>query len=280
MSSSADRFTPAQPSQEVTSADAVAMSLPLAGPTSRMLAYLVDWSCVSLLLLFLLLILALGGAGLEWIGEEFRERVPIPDDPDDQEQLRRFGAAVIGLWLVVATFGEVLWFVFWEAVSGGSSPGKRLVGLRVMRDGGRPLTLSASLVRNLLRVVDVLPAYYLTGLVSMLVSNDAKRLGDLAAGSVVVRLDRPTAARPLAVDDDPDAARFSFRRDQIERLGHAEAALVRQTLRRHESLTPEQADEALARAVEVLSAKLGIEDEVATTDRVAFLEALWRARVR
>jgi len=64
MSSSADRFTPTQPSQEVRSADAVAMSLPLAGPTSRMLAYLVDWICVSLLLMFLLITLVLGGAGL------------------------------------------------------------------------------------------------------------------------------------------------------------------------------------------------------------------------
>jgi len=271
-----------EPSQVVRSPDAVRLDLPLAGPTSRMLAYAADFVCLQLLLLVLLVLVLFSFPVLDWLGDVIRERFPtvVGANPDDAEA-QSLGLAVIGAWVVFSTFAEILWFVLWEAISGGGSIGKRMLGLRVMGDGGRPLTLGASLTRNFLRLVDVLPSTYLTGFVSTLVTREGKRLGDLAAGTVVVRLDRPPAALPLADRDDPDAPQFAFRRDQVERLGSAEAALLRQTLRRLDTLSPEQANEFLARAVEVLREQLGIDEEVDPRDREAFLRALWRAtRVR
>ena len=79
------------------------------------------------------------------------------------------------------------------------------------------LTLGASLARNLMRLVDVLPSSYLVGLVSMLVTAEGKRLGDLAAGTIVVRIDRLPSVRPLAVANEPGAPAFGFRREQIAR---------------------------------------------------------------
>jgi hypothetical protein len=110
----------------------------------------------------------------------------------------------------------------------------------------------------------------------MVVSAEGKRLGDVAAGTVVVRMDRPAAALPLLDEGDATAAVFRFDRSQVSLLGRAERALLRQTLRRVETLPPETADAALARAVEVLCARIG-HGPVEPSERVPFLRAMLRA---
>jgi uncharacterized RDD family membrane protein YckC len=82
--------------------------------------------------------------------------------------------------------------VFWgyyglfEAYWQGQTPGKRAMKIRVIKDSGRQITLFESLARNLLRVIDYLPGFYLVGLITMLCNKRNKRLGDLAAGTMVV----------------------------------------------------------------------------------------------
>ena len=73
-----------------------------------------------------------------------------------------------------------------EAFWNGQTPGKRLVGLRVLSVTGRPVHVGEAILRNLLRVVDSLPGVYAVGIVSVLASSRSQRLGDLAAGTVVV----------------------------------------------------------------------------------------------
>lgn len=82
-----------------------------------------------------------------------------------------------------------LWgyYIFFELLWNGQSPGKRWVGLRVIRADGTPITLTESIIRNLVRLVDFLPAYYGLGVVVMFINEQTRRLGDLAAGTLVVR---------------------------------------------------------------------------------------------
>jgi uncharacterized membrane protein SpoIIM required for sporulation/uncharacterized RDD family membrane protein YckC len=97
----------------------------------------------------------------------------------------------IGAFLVSGAF--LLWngyYVFFEGLRQGRTPGKQRVGIRVVRDTGHPITVSAAITRNLLRLADFLPPPYLGGLLLMALHPSGKRLGDLAAGTVVVR-DRP-----------------------------------------------------------------------------------------
>lgn len=108
-----------------------------------------------------------------------------------------FGVSLILLSLFLI---EWLYPVFFEVYWSGQTPGKRALGVRVLQDSGVPVGWAASLIRNLLRVVDFLPFAYGFGLVSMLVTQDFKRLGDLAAGTVVVYSDPPKEAIDL-----PDA---------------------------------------------------------------------------
>src|SRR5689334_8462745 len=83
----------------------------------------------------------------------------------------------------------ILWgyYIVFELVWNGQSIGKRAIGLRVVREGGRPITFVSSAIRNLIRLVDFLPAFYGIGVIVMFIDRRARRLGDLAGGTLVVK---------------------------------------------------------------------------------------------
>jgi uncharacterized RDD family membrane protein YckC len=104
---------------------------------------------------------------------------------------------VEGAYLVFALLDFLLYFVIFDMLFSGRSPGKRLAGLRVVRVGGQPVGFLASLLRNLFRVVDFLPFVYTFGSVLILATSRNQRLGDLAAGTVVIR-DRVSAEQRVS----------------------------------------------------------------------------------
>jgi len=211
-----------------------------------------------------------------WVIRQFHtiatEAKKVPQSASENAAILYLFAAFLLVQIVI----EWGYFVIWELSSGGRSLGKMVLDLRVVRDGGAPITLRESLVRNLLRVVDILPANYLMGLIAMVLSAEGKRLGDVAAGTVVVRMDRPAAALPLLDEGDAATAAFRFNRSQVALLGRAERALLRQTLRRTETLPAEAAEAALTRAVDVLCARIG-HGPVEPSERIHFLRAMLRA---
>lgn len=105
------------------------------------------------------------------------------------------GVMLIGFFLIEWFYPLVLEAQF------GATPGKRMMGLRVVLDNGTPLSWSASAVRNLLRAADFLPLLYGFGLAAMLANRDFKRLGDLAAGTLVVYHERPVGRMELPETD-------------------------------------------------------------------------------
>lgn len=100
-----------------------------------------------------------------------------------------------GIALILAFLLEWFYPVFFEVTRNGRTPGKKWMGIRVVNDDGTPITFGPSLVRNLLRVVDFLPIAYLTGIIASLCNRQFKRLGDLAAGSMVI-YDAPPLREP------------------------------------------------------------------------------------
>ena len=88
------------------------------------------------------------------------------------------------VWWFLIIFG---YDVLFETLGNGRTIGKRAVGIRVVRAGGHPVGFLTSAVRNLLRVIDFLPAAYGVGITSILVTTRNQRLGDIAAGTLVVR---------------------------------------------------------------------------------------------
>ena len=107
-------------------------------------------------------------------------------------------AGGIGVALNIILFFALEWLypVAFELTRWGATPGKRSLGLRVIMDNGLPVTPAASLTRNLLRAADFLPLLYGFAVVSILLRRDSKRLGDLAAATLVVYQPRPAARSP------------------------------------------------------------------------------------
>ncbi|MGH8558054.1 MAG: RDD family protein [Methylococcales bacterium] len=104
-----------------------------------------------------------------------------------------FGNLGVGLLSIVIFWVEWFYPVFFELYKQGATPGKRSLGIKVVNDDGTEVTPQSSLIRNLLRGIDFLPLLYGFGLISMLYNPDFKRLGDLAAGTLVVYQDKPSA---------------------------------------------------------------------------------------
>jgi uncharacterized RDD family membrane protein YckC len=98
---------------------------------------------------------------------------------------------IMGKWFIAAFIALdflVIWgyFTLFEAFWNGQTPGKHAMKLRVIKDSGRQVTFFEALSRNLLRFVDYMPALYLVGVITMLCTKRNQRLGDLAAGTIVV----------------------------------------------------------------------------------------------
>jgi len=114
----------------------------------------------------------------------------------------------LGGGLILILFFALEWFypVVFEVLADGSTPGKRAIGLRVIRVDGTPVDWGAAVLRNLLRAADFLPLFFVSALVSMLFTARFQRLGDLAAGTVVVyrsRARRKVQAVPIAPPRPP-----------------------------------------------------------------------------
>ena len=109
------------------------------------------------------------------------------------------GGIGVAFWFIL--FFALEWFypVAFELTTSGATPGKRVFGLKVVMDNGLPVVPAASLTRNLLRAADFLPFLYGFAIVSMLLRRDCKRLGDIAAATIVVH--EPRAVSRITLDD-------------------------------------------------------------------------------
>ncbi len=153
---------------DVSTPESIEFSYELAGVGSRFLAVALDLLVqIGIVVLFLWgLWLAFGRCGV------------------------RCGAAgKLGEALLVAAMFLIFfgYFVFFEALWNGQTPGKKALGIRVVRDGGFPLDWTASLIRNLIRVGEAMAAFYAVSAVVAVLSPLNKRVGDFAAGTIVVR---------------------------------------------------------------------------------------------
>ncbi|HEX8220771.1 MAG TPA: RDD family protein [Chloroflexia bacterium] len=105
--------------------------------------------------------------------------------------------AIMTLISFLITWG---YFVVFETVWNGQTPGKRVGGLRVIRYNGQPIGAGEALVRNLVRLVDFMPGFYGVGLLSMFIDKNARRLGDFAAGTIVIREGEQTRLKDVRVN--------------------------------------------------------------------------------
>jgi uncharacterized RDD family membrane protein YckC len=268
--------------QVIRSPEQVALDLDIAGPMSRVLAFSIDYGLILLAEFVLLLVLLFGfvaTADLERFAEWFQSTVQGLEESETQLS-SSFVFVLVAVWIAVEFTLQWGYFVACEVLMQGRSPGKAALGLRVVRDGGLPIGLRESMVRNLMRMADMLPpGSYFIGLFSMVVSSEHKRLGDYAAGTLVVRDGKSEPAAPIVLDPEAEQGGgpdFRFDRSQLEAVGGDERRLIRQTLRRLDRLSARRRDQVLERAAGALRRRIGLEEEIPAGDHRAFLLALLR----
>ncbi|HVB34570.1 MAG TPA: RDD family protein [Patescibacteria group bacterium] len=171
-------------------------------------------------------------------------------------------AGLLSLWAIAGLIiGAFLvyegYFAFFEAVWNGQTPGKRLAGLRVMKDDGRPIGVYDAIARNLMRIVDQMPGVYAVGIVVMLFSKQSKRLGDHVAGTVVVHEKAFDGARPFS-GARPEASERIF---DTSRISLGEFQLIETFLQRRDSLGADARRRMAARIASRLAHKLGVPAE-------------------
>jgi uncharacterized RDD family membrane protein YckC len=201
--------TGVQETLRISTPEGVSLELPLAGLGSRFTALLVDALLQAVAFTALIVVLMLADTG---------------------------GYAAAALVALAAFTLLFAYPVAFELQAEGRTPGKRWSSLRVVCDDGSPVTFRASALRNILRLVDVLPALYLVGTVAIFATRNNQRLGDLAAGTLVVREPRAGAVvvHPPAAPLDPDAGELPAW--DVGGLSGAELAALRRFLERRDAL--------------------------------------------
>jgi uncharacterized RDD family membrane protein YckC len=203
---------------EVRTPESIAFHYELAGLGSRFLALMVDQAIQILVLVAIFGALVLAGT------RELAARHGAPSVAD------KVTVSIAGAILIAIVFAVLFgYFIVFEAAWNGQTPGKRLLGLRVVRDGGYPLDFGASLIRNLIRVGEWIFGYYIIAAISAVLSPENKRLGDLAAGTIVVRDARLAAPSVLAQRDEPTYAATTY-------LSGEERVLIKRFLERRDAL--------------------------------------------
>jgi uncharacterized RDD family membrane protein YckC len=231
-SASADPSGRMERTIDVSTGESVAFSYELAGLGSRFLAVFIDTAIQIAVAVAVLAAFAIVGSGL-----------PKQTDP----HVGRLGWAIFIALIVLATFLLFFgYFIIFELLWNGQTPGKRLMGIRVVRDGGFPIDLSGAVVRNVVRMLEAGLGFYLISAISTLASPLNRRLGDIAAGTLVVRDVRVTRApvpRALVHDDAAVRDLTSNERDLIRsyaarRLGLARRHRLQLAARIAETIRP------------------------------------------
>ena len=204
----------ALPELKVETPERVELSLEVAGMGTRALAYLVD-----ALLMFLF-----------WTTVSFLASFVIELSPDFFASLASTVQAGVVFGIFLVQWG---YWVTFETLWSGQSPGKRALQIRVVKLDGSPVTFVENALRSLGRVADFLPALYATGLLTMAIHPRSRRLGDLLAGTLVVRERKIDLSRYDAPELKPVIALGALA------LTAEEFELVASYLSRAGSLTPE-----------------------------------------
>lgn len=186
------------------------------------------------------------------------------------ERIFRFYITLAIAWMAV----PLLYFVLFEALWRGQTPGKRVLGLRVLRVDGRPADFVQILGRNLLRLVDMLPFAYGIGVIAILVTRHSQRLGDLVTGTAVMYEPRPQLL-PVStrLGRDPSLPP-ALLREKASRLTDAQLEPVRSFMLRRGSLAPAVRERMAARLAAAVAGRMEWTDEIPNGEH--FLEEiLW-----
>jgi uncharacterized RDD family membrane protein YckC len=244
--------------------ESVELEFTLAGLGNRGLAALIDYALWSLTVSILLAILSqadwLISLVFGWLG--------------DTEGIELWFTALLILISFVVYVG---YYVLFETLWRGQTPGKRFVKIRAIRDDGRPVGLIQATLRSLLRPIDELPPFYL-GAFFIFLGKREKRLGDLLAGTIVIQDEGAIAPASFAVSESShELAQYLLSTTDISQLLPDDFVVIRDFLQRRSTMrSPSRKEVGLGLARQARTI-IHLETIPEGTTSEAFLEAIYLA---
>jgi uncharacterized RDD family membrane protein YckC len=183
--------------------------------------------------------------------------------------------AVLVLGVFVIYYG---YFALFESIWNGQTPGKRLVGLRVIHASGRPVSVFEAVLRNVVRIADQMPGIYAVGIVTVFVTERSQRLGDLAAGTVVVHEHTVESPQPEVAGER--AAGAALTHHGASKLAAEEIAVIDLFFRRRDDLDAYARQRTARRIASRVRERLGITGNIDDEHLLEQIAAEYRARGR
>ena len=169
-----------------------------------------------------------------------------------------FAGASEGVVLVVMFVLEWGYYIFFESLWSGQTPGKKAMGLRTVKEGGYPITFIDVVLRNLLRGADWLPAFNVVGLTVMAFDSRFRRLGDMVAGTMVVSEERSRIGAALQINPPPTPEELEWI-PASARLDGSELDALELYLRRVGTLSPARESELAEIVAPVFARRFGVQ---------------------
>jgi uncharacterized RDD family membrane protein YckC len=242
----------------------IEVSLEVAGIGSRFVAQVVDWFIKWGILLVIVILISIAAGMLG---------AALSSDKTISYLLAALATALFYAFLLGFD-------IYFEVRHNGQTPGKKIAGIRVLREGGAPLDFRSACVRNLLGLADFLPSFYLLGAFLVMVSSRGQRLGDMAAGTIVVReraMQPPTALhetiRKFASEE------FHFTPDQLSACTANDRFILRSFFQRAEEMEEQAREQLILRLADTFLQKLAYQPASPIEDdrrAETFLASLYR----
>jgi uncharacterized RDD family membrane protein YckC len=193
-----------------------------------------------------------------------------------------FGGQLARVWRSAWTWSQAIfilvvfcvywgYYAFFETIWQGQTPGKRVAGIRVIKETGRSITAFEAIARNLVRVVDQIPGVYAVGCITMFLNKKSQRLGDFVAGTVVVHEKKAETAEPF-FNLQPGAQLPAY---PVGKLSNADLVLIETFLARRLDLAADVRASTARRIAEGVAKKLELQSRP-QPDNEDFLEAVAR----
>lgn len=249
-----------------------------AGLGTRFLAWFLDLIIMNLLIFIAFIGLVIVGAASEGIVRDLFRKIDQSmnsgDEPPDPETI---GMYVVGIGMLIWGLGSFFYFGLSELLWRGQTPGKRLCGIRVVKGDGFALDPVGVFLRNIFRVVDHFPTFWIVPVLSRRI----QRFGDMVAGTIVISDEAEDLAvvRQHLSSRNSAEARYRFDHTKLSRLSREDFEAVERILDRWLSLPEDQQKLFLDTLVGPLCRKMQV-DNPPYIDRVVFLEDLLAAEYR
>ncbi|MBD2043047.1 RDD family protein [Microcoleus sp. FACHB-672] len=242
--------------------ESVELEFTLAGIGNRSLALLIDYLIWGLILFLVLIV---------W----YFFATQLVDLLDTLININDLQLWLISIWILITFFIYVGYFVFFETLWQGQTPGKRFAGIRVIRDDGRTVGLQQATLRALLRPVD---DTLFIGAVLIMLTRREKRLGDMAAGTVVIQADRAVAPARFPISEPAQQLA-----EQLPYLANLPAllpddfAVIREYLQRRSAMEPKAKSELSRQLASQVKNVIALEELREKVSADVFLEAVYLA---